>query len=506
MSLAKNSIANYCGRFYIILISIAILPLYLKYLGAAAFGLISLYTVMQSWLSVLDMGLISTLSREVAYYHQQDGFFEIKKLLRSLEIIFFVINIMIILSVVFCSHWIAYHWLKIENLTYSEVIYCIALMGVMVSLRWFADLYRSGLLGVERQVWLNSISIVIATLQYGGGYILLRWMTRIPSHFFEYQLIVATVEPILLGIKFYKILPNSSYHFLNFSISWKVVRKIFPFAMSIFYTSVIWTALTQSDKLILSHILTLSDYGYFSLVIIISGGILQFIAPISQALLPRMTHLLSQENKQEMLQLYRHATQIITVIILPLTGIVALFGTEIIYIGTGNRIAAHWAGPILMWYAIGNGFLSISAFQYYLQFAYGNLKLHVMFNTVFVMVAFPFILFSAYHYGAMGTAITWFSMQVIAFLIWPPIVHNKFAPGIHRDWLFKDILPILIVNIIILSAIKMIPAHFELMNRNEGFITLSGFTIVILIASVLASSTCRDFFITFFKVEESIAA
>ena len=116
-------------------------------------------------------------------------------------------NVMIVFGVVFSSGWIAHHWLKVEELTYSEVIYCVMIIGVMISFRWFADLYRSGITGMEYQVWLNSVTMIMVTLQYVGGYVLLRWVTRIPSHFFEYQLLIAAIEPIILGKKFYKILP-----------------------------------------------------------------------------------------------------------------------------------------------------------------------------------------------------------------------------------------------------------------------------------------------------------
>jgi len=500
MSFAKNTITNYCGRFYIIVFGIMFLPLYLKYLGAAAFGLISIYAVMHAWLSLLDMGLTSTLSREVSYYYtQENGSLKIKELLHSLEIIFLVINLMIIFGVSLSSSWIAHHWLQVENLSYSEVTFCIVLIGFMISFRWFADVYRAGISGMEQQAWLNGVSIVLTTLQYGGAYILLRWVTRTPSHFFEYQLLIAAIEPIFLGIKFYKISPTAPNHIIHFKISWNMIKKVSPFASSFFYVGIIWVLLSQSDKLILSHLLPLTTYGYFALVTVISSGILQLAAPISMALLPKMTCLLSQEKSGEMLRLYRHATQLIAAIVLPISGIMAIFGTEIIYVWTGNRIAANWGGPILFWYALGNGFLSLSAFQYYLQFAYGNLKLHVIFNTVFALITFPLILFSAYHYGALGTGITWFLMQTTAFFIWPPVVHHKYAPGIHREWIIKDILPIFSVVLVTLFCLKKLPINFELMNRDESFIILVGLTIFACMLSASVSNSCRNFIADCFK-------
>ena len=66
-SLKKNTIANYVGQIYISFIGIIILPFYLKYLGASAFGLVGFFAVFQTWLRLLDVGLTPTLAREVAH-------------------------------------------------------------------------------------------------------------------------------------------------------------------------------------------------------------------------------------------------------------------------------------------------------------------------------------------------------------------------------------------------------------------------------------------------------
>src|SRR3989338_3206304 len=181
MSFKKNALSNYCGHLYSTLISILIVPLYLHYLGAAAFGLISVFVVMQAWLSLLNMGFVPALSREVTCSRsQRNGFLIIWQLLRSLEIIFLIINLVIIIGVALSSYWIAHHWLKVRELSYSEVIHCLILMGIITCFRFFADLYRAGILSMEEQVWLNGASVIFTTLRYVGAYFLLRFVTKTP--------------------------------------------------------------------------------------------------------------------------------------------------------------------------------------------------------------------------------------------------------------------------------------------------------------------------------------
>ena len=108
---------------------------------------------------------------------------------------------------------------------------------------------------------------------------------------------------------------------------------------------------TQLDKLLLSHYIPLEKYGLFSLVVSITTAIIQMSSPISQAILPRMISLLSSDNENGMLELYRKGTQYMSIIIFSVVGIVSFYSYELLYSWTGNIEAATWASSILFWYA-----------------------------------------------------------------------------------------------------------------------------------------------------------
>lgn len=69
MSLKKNILANYFAQAYIAVVGIVILPLYLKYMGAEAYGLVGFFTMLQAWFNLLDIGLTPTVARETARFH-----------------------------------------------------------------------------------------------------------------------------------------------------------------------------------------------------------------------------------------------------------------------------------------------------------------------------------------------------------------------------------------------------------------------------------------------------
>lgn len=71
MSLKRNLIANYLGQGWVAIMSLAFIPIYIKYLGIEFYGLIGLFALLQAWLILLDMGMTPTLSREMAMSTEQ---------------------------------------------------------------------------------------------------------------------------------------------------------------------------------------------------------------------------------------------------------------------------------------------------------------------------------------------------------------------------------------------------------------------------------------------------
>ncbi len=493
MSIKINSTANFISQGYVILIGIAITPLYLQYLGAESYGLVGFFALMQAWLNLLDLGLCPTLGRQVAYARgQKNGFEFFKRLLKSFELIFIVLALVIIAGIYFASDWIAQVWIKADTLDLSTLIYCISLMGVMIGLRWFAGLYRSGINGMEDQAWLSAANIVLISLKFIGALILLAFITKDVRHFFEYQLVIGVLEVLLFMWRFYRQLPATENALGLVAFDWQAIKSVAPFALGIAYTAGIWILITQTDKLILSGVLSLAEFGYFSLVALMASGITALSGPISQAIMPRMTLLLSQGKQDEMLNIYRQASQIVAVIALSVSLMVGLYAEPLIYAWSGDREAAAWGSKVLIWFALGNGILALSAFQYYLQNAFGQLRLHVIGSTISALIQVPVIYYAAVNYGAEGSGIAWFSFRLVWFLWWTPIVHSHFVPGLHLKWLFKDLLPIAVITVGLALSLSNLVTLDLTQNRLLLFSEMMGLGFLLLTISAFSAQPIRD--------------
>lgn len=501
-SVRKNAIANYVGQFYFIAIGLIMTPFYLKYLGAEAYGLIGFFTLLQTWLNLLDMGLTPTIGRQVAHSRgNASKFFELRKLIKSFELIFIIISVIVIIAITFASSWLAKDWINSESLTISTITYCITLMGIMIGLRWMTGLYRSGISGLEDQVWMNITSILLSTFRFFGALILIIYITNDVSHFFEYQIALGIIELFIYMFRLYKKIPASTMALPFIYFHWPSVKAVAPFALGIAYTAGLWIFVAQIDKLVLSGVLTLKEFAYFSLVMIVAGSINSLSGPISQAVQPRMTYLLSNGKEQEMLVLYRAATQFVTLISMSVAVMVAFYAEPLIYAWTGNKEAAVWANNILFWYALGNGILAILAFQYYLQVAHGKLKLHVQGATLSAVLDIPVMIYFALHYGALGAGIAWFVLRLIWLLLWTPIVHNRFAKGIHWKWLLNDVSIIIVTLTLWVFFMREIIDISKIENRWLMFFIIITIGLSTLCVGAFSSSFLRIKVIKYLRVK-----
>ncbi|MCX7121197.1 MAG: oligosaccharide flippase family protein [Gammaproteobacteria bacterium] len=469
MKIKKNAISNYIKQIYVIFIGILILPFYMNYLGPAAFGLIGFFAAVQSCLRLLDMGFTPALSREVAFVHgSAQNYFELKQLLRSLEIIFLMLATSVSFLICFFSNYIAGHWFKSEELPLIDIAHSIMLMGVIFGVRWLNDLYVAGLLGFEKQVQLNVINIITVTLQYSGALILLKYVSHNVVYYFNFLAIIAIIQLLTNAVLFYRVFPKTD--FLGLCISVDQIKKVLPLALGSAYSSIVWVLATQSDKLVFSHILSLTQYGYFSLVIIIAAGVGQFSAPIVQAVLPRLIYYFSRHEYQNMLNLYCKSTNYICIIIFSIAGCVVVFSKPLLYAWSGNMQAADFGAPILVWYVLASGILAVAGLQYSLQVANGSLRLHAYYNTIAVCIKTPLIIFVALRYGVYATAITWFFLMLISFLVWVPIVHQRYAKGMHFRWI-KNVILIFLTALFIFYMLNYISLSFY-DNRANDFLKL----------------------------------
>ncbi len=445
MSFKKNIIANYTSQIYVTLIGILFLPLYIKYMGSEAYGLVGFFAMLQAWFGVLDLGLTPTIGRETArFYGGALSALAYRQLYRALMLIFVAVALVGGGILFFLSEIIATKWLNLEKLAISEVIVAVQIMAISVALRWMTGLYRGVVTGSEKLVWLSCFNSAIATLRFVGVFISMWHFGFTLLVFFIHQFIVALIEIVGIALKAQQLLPPKNCLIQAIGWSFQPIKPVLKFSLTIAFTASVWVFVTQTDKLVLSGILTLEDYGYFTLSVLVANAIMMVSGPISNAIMPRMARLHAENKHKEMIKVYRQATQLVAIIAGSAAITLIVTAKPLLIAWTGDLHLAGQAAPILRLYAAGNLFLCIAAFSYYLQFAKGNLKYHLVGNAGLVIVLIPSIILTASYFGGVGAGYVWLIMNALFLFFWVAYVHHKLEPNLHLKWLLNDALKIIL--------------------------------------------------------------
>ncbi|TPW10097.1 MAG: O-antigen transporter-like protein, partial [Halothiobacillaceae bacterium] len=187
MNLKHNIIANYASQIYVTLIGIVILPLYIKYMGAEAYGLVGFFAMLQMWFNLLDMGLTPTMARETARFRGgATDALSYRRLVRALEGVFLAVAIAGGAAMFLAAGYISRDWLKATQLPLSEIKTAVQLMAAIVAMRWMCGLYRGAISGSERLVWLGGYNSIIATLRFVSVLLVLKYIGVTPTIFFSF--------------------------------------------------------------------------------------------------------------------------------------------------------------------------------------------------------------------------------------------------------------------------------------------------------------------------------
>lgn len=389
---------------------LAFIPIYIKYLGIEAYGLIGLFALLQAWLGLLDMGMTPTLGREMARFTGgSQSIQSIRDLLRSIEIIAFGVALLIGIGIAFSANWIATSWLQAGALSIETISHAFIVMGVVTALRFVESIYRSCILGLQRQVLFNIVNSTMATIRAIGSVLVLAWVSPSIEAFFVWQGAVSIATLTVLLAATYSSLPRAGRSG-RFSV--EALKRVWRFAGSMLGITFLALLLTQIDKLLLSTILPLEEYGNYVFASIVAGALYMIVAPITQAYYPRLCEAHARGDKAGLVVSYHAGAQIITVFSGSFAITLILFSETILKLWTKNHQISIDAAPLLSLLVLGNFLNGLMHLPYSVRIAYGKTSLIIWVNLIAISLIVPGIFFITPQYGAVGAAVIWVALNV----------------------------------------------------------------------------------------------
>jgi O-antigen/teichoic acid export membrane protein len=436
--LKVDLVANFAGQGGSTMVGLALVPIYLKFLGVEAYGLIGFYALLQGATQVLDLGLSPTMNREMARYSVEPEKAETARdLVRTLEVVYWGIGVLIAVVLLGASPVIASRWIKAGAIPIDVVQQSIMCMALLAALQWPLTFYQGSLLGLHKQLLLNGLQIAMVTLRFVGTILVLWKVSRSITSFFIWQIIAGAIHVTLITIFLWRSLPPAQR---PARVKFTLIRSIWRFSAGMSGITLSALILTQVDKVILSKLLSLEMFGYYSLAITVAGGLAVIIKPIFNTLFSRFSALSAQHNIDALRILYHQSSQLLAVLILPLGCVIAFFSFEVLWVWTRNAPVARNAAAITSLLVIGYTINGLMNLPYLLQLANGWTGLGLRINGAFIVTLVPAIFFMTVRFGAIGAGAVWVALNVIYILVGVPLTHRRLLKGESKRWYMEDVL------------------------------------------------------------------
>jgi O-antigen/teichoic acid export membrane protein len=418
------------------IINFAAAPIYMHLVGPEGYGLIGLFVTLQGILQVLEVGLTTTSSREVAMQSVRPGTAQnIRDFFRTVEATYWGAAILLCTASPILAIVLTRHWLKLNQLPATTASVAIICLIISIALQWPGSLYFGGLMALQKPLIANAIysggGIVKVALSVG----VLMFVARSVTAFCLVQAAITLVTVSAMAVALWSSLPrgNGQPRFRA-----RLLKATLGLSASISGVSLFSTCLNQADKVILSRYLQLADFGYYMLACTLASSLYMLVSPVCASVFPRLSQHAALGDIASANDLYAKSIQLVTVVLAPVAIVTVMFAGAIIRIWARDANAAHHVASIaavLVITSLVSAFLEVSL---NVQRAFGLIRFSLAITGLSVVLVIPMIVAGVKLFGPIGGASAFalamgFSAVVqIGYTDWA--LHNKFT----RIWNYRD--------------------------------------------------------------------
>ena len=432
----QDVIANFVGKGLSVLLSFLFAPFLIKILGIEAYGLVGFFMTLQAILLLLDFGFSVTLNRQLSLETEEIIVPDTALLVRHIERLFFFFALIVVIAMTASTPWLSSEWITPKSLSANEVALSIGFMGIAVAMQLPYLLYAAGLNGMHLQVSSNVILAVISISRYGGAFVLLSIFPHVEA-FFAWLAFSGFGQTAWARSVFFRALRARSAPRIGGNRP--KLKKHIGFAAGVGVTAILGTVLTQLDKLVLSKMLPLGEYGYYSLAWTLSAMLFVMATPIATALFPRLAaSIVTKEVAPS--EIYHDGNQLIAISVIPAAVMLLVFSTPILNLWLRDAAVTQSVDGLLILLTFGTLLNTMAYMPHAIQLAYGIARFGLYANLFMVALAVPSLYFGILHLGAVGAAWVWVGLNTLYVLVGVPLMHRWILKGELYKWFFGDVL------------------------------------------------------------------
>jgi O-antigen/teichoic acid export membrane protein len=399
-----NTIANTFGVLTGPVLSLLLVPFYIKYLGLESYGLVGFFTALQLVLAVFSQGISMALQREVARRMADPvASATLPRLIRTFELVYFGIGGLAALGMVSASRYLSHHWIQLIDLDPSLVQTALLFISIRIAATFPSGLYQAVYIGTQRQVLGNLVHVAGATLLAAAliGAVLV-W--RNIAALYCAEMIVGLVVLIAQRVVAYRILPagtpGARFALAELADQWKL-------SAGLIWTSGAGVVITQMDRILIGKWFPATSLAIYNAGT--AGGRLvgMVYSPFLTAVYPETCRLASTDHRGELTRHIMRNAGIVAAVCMSFGLFICFFARDVLWVWTYNEVIAREGPWVMVLYVLGNIAQSYASVFYLLQTAKGSVRYPAWFNAA-ALFWYPLALMALTgRWGIAGAAACW---------------------------------------------------------------------------------------------------
>lgn len=458
-SFRTDVVFNLVGRMYTAAAAFFFVPVYIKLLGIEAFGLVGFVNSLLVMAAIFDVGLSTTINREMARLAAKGAASTMRDLVRTMEVSYWTLAVAICAIVYAAAPWISARWINSSGFSHADVERAVMLGGAFIALQMPLGLYNGGLLGLQHQVLWNGLQAFGTTIRHVGAVLLLWLVWRTIEAFLIWQAVASAIQVAMAMYALWARLPHEGPRpHIRFSL----LAQIWRYATGMTSLTLLSGLILQMDKLMLSALVSLSSLGYYTAASLVARNISIVVTPIFFAAFPRFTQIIQEQDHEKLHQLFQRYNQAVTLLVVPVSVVIALFPWEVLYLWTHDRSVAANGVAVLPVLITASALTGLGDIPYAVALAAGKIRIMVLVYLCGLIVLTPGMYVLILYLGELGAAIALLLFWLGSLIILTPMVLRPLLPGATRRWWLKGVIIPLSASALATASLRLaLPVESE---------------------------------------------
>lgn len=439
-SLRTNTAANFASQFLVPAVSLLLVPVYLRYLGLAGYGLVALLASVLAFSGIFTRGLGWALQREVARAESAGDTSRLGSLMRTFELGYWGVGAVLGAVLAAASQPLS-RMLESNSVDTSVVRVCLLILAVRLAALFPSSVYQATLLGSRHQLLLNVINSVVL-LVVATSTVVAVVITRSVIALYVTDLAISAVALVVLRRYGWRATQAQRGARL---MTRPELRSLARMSAGLAWTQAVGMLTRQLDRLVVGAVTSLASLGVYSAGIAVGRLLSLSYNPYLTAVFPESCAIARDRPEHLSDHLIRN-TRVVALTSFGVGVPLALCGEEVLTVWLGPGRVVDDGYPVLVVYVVGSMLLALADTIYQVHTAAGSTRSGVLVNTA-AAVWLPLLMLGLVtQVGIIGAAITWTVYAATTWLWFIAFTYRVLLPGSMHPYLKAVSWPVLAVT------------------------------------------------------------